>query len=231
MARRLCAISTGSGIEVIVACLQKDQIDKLAADLDIEVHCMDISDAEAVSSVFGGREIDIVVNCAAVLGPMSKLYETPVDIADRLVRVNLVGTLNFIRAMVPGMITRNRGHIVNFGSVAGAYPILGEPFYGATKAGIHLLSQNLRMDLHGTDIRVSEILPGRVESGMHAEMVGGDKELSDREFYAPYDCLQPEDIAQAVNYVLSAPPHVDITHIEIMPTRQVMGGAHFVKNE
>lgn len=221
----------GDGIDVVAVSPERGKLDALAAELGIEIHCMDISDAVAVSAAFAGREVDILVNCAGVLGPMTKMHETPADVADALVAVNLVGMLNLVRAVTPGMIARNRGHIVNFGSAAGVYPILGEPFYAATKAGVHMFCQNLRMDLFGTDIRVSEILPGRVESGMHAELVGGDAELGHQQFYAPYECLMPVDVANAVHYMLSAPAHVDITHLEIMPTRQVMGGARFLESE
>lgn len=217
------------GIEVIAVSPEGEKLDALKAELGIEVNCLDITDDVAVTEAFGTRAIDIVINCAGVLGPMTKMHETPADAARDLVGVNLIGMLNLVRAVTPGMVERNRGHIVNFGSVAGIYPILGEPFYAATKAGVHMFCQNLRMDLFGTDIRVSEILPGRVASGMHAELVHGDKALSDKQFYEPYECLEPIDVARAVHYVLSAPPHVDITHLEIMPTRQVMGGARFLE--
>ncbi len=219
------------GIHVIAVSPEREKLEALEAELGIEIHCMDIADDAVVSTAFAGRETDILVNCAGVLGPMTKMHETPPDIANTLVAVNLVGMLNLVRAVTPGMVERNRGHIVNFGSAAGVYPILGEPFYAATKAGVHMFCQNLRMDLFGSDVRVSEILPGRVASGMHAELVGGDKEQGDRQFYAPYECLEPVDIANAVHYVLSAPAHVDITHMEIMPTRQVMGGARFLETE
>ena len=220
----------GSGIDVVAVSPERDKLNALSSELGVEVHCMDISDNSAVSAIFKNRNTDILVNCAGVLGPMTKMHETPPDAAEALVAVNLLGMLNLVRAVTPGMIERNRGHIVNFGSAAGVYPILGEPFYAATKAGVHMFCQNLRMDLFGTDIRVSEILPGRVASGMHAELVGGDKELGHRQFYAPYECLEPVDVANAVLYMLSAPAHVDITHMEIMPTRQVMGGARFLEN-
>lgn len=219
------------GIDVVAVSPEREKLEALKAELGIAVECMDISDAAAVSATFGDREVDILINCAGVLGPFSKLYETPPDIADTLVQVNLVGMLNLVRAVTPGMIARNRGHIVNFGSAAGVYPILGEPFYAATKAGVHMFCQNLRMDLYGTDIRVSEILPGRVASGMHAELVDGDMNEGNKRFYEPYECLESVDIARAVHYVLSAPAHVDITQMEIMPTRQVMGGARFLESE
>ena len=219
------------GIDVVAVSPEREKLGALKNELGIAVECMDISDHAAISSAFGDRDVDILVNCAGVLGPFSKMHETPPDIANTLVSVNLIGMLNMVRAVTPGMIERNRGHIVNFGSAAGVYPIHGEPFYAATKAGVHMFCQNLRMDLFGTDIRVSEILPGRVASGMHAELVGGDMDEGNKRFYEPYECLEPVDIAQAVHYVLSAPSRVDITHMEIMPTRQVMGGARFLESE
>ncbi len=206
---------------------ETEKLAALAQDTGAECVEVDIADAAAVDTLCDGRAFDIVINCAAVLGAETKLHETPPEMAHDLITVNLVGTLNCLRATLPGMIERNRGHIVNFGSTAGSYPISGEPFYAATKAGIHMLTQNLRLDLHGSDIRVSEILPGRVASGMHAEMVGGDRDEAQRRYYDGYECLEPVDIANCVHYVLCAPAHVDITQIEIMPTRQVFGGASF----
>ena len=219
------------GLEVTAVSPEKDKLDALAAETGAEAVCMDISDHDAVTQTFASRQVDVLINCAGVLGPMSKIYETPPDTARDQVGVNLIGMLNLTRALTPGMIERNAGHIVNFGSVAGIYPILGEPFYAATKAGVHMFCQNLRMDLYGTDVRVSEILPGRVASGMHAELAGGDAALGAKRYYESYECLQPEDVADAVLYVLKAPRRVDITHLEIMPTRQVMGGARFKEND
>lgn len=219
------------GLEVAAVSPEQEKLNTLAAETGAEAICMDISDPASVDETFSDREVDILINCAGVLGPMSKIYETPPETARDQVGVNLIGMLNLTRALTPGMVERNSGHIVNFGSVAGVYPILGEPFYAATKAGVHMFCQNLRMDLYGTDVRVSEILPGRVASGMHAELVGGDRALGEKQFYAPYECLQPEDVAGAVLYVLKAPRHVDITHLEIMPTRQVMGGARFQESD
>lgn len=220
----------GQGVAVLAVSPERDKLHQLAGETGAEALCLDIADAAAVGAAFADREIDILVNCAGVLGPLSKVHETPPDVMDALAGVNLAGIVNCLRAVTPGMIARDRGHIVNFGSVAGRYPISGEPVYAATKAAVHLLTLNLRLDLHGTAIRVSEILPGRVESGMHAEMVGGDRARARADFYDGYQCLQPADIADAVHYVLSAPGHVDITQLEIMPTHQVMGGASFLRD-
>jgi NADP-dependent 3-hydroxy acid dehydrogenase YdfG len=215
------------GLSVIAVSPETQKLAELAAETGAECVDMDISDARAVSAAFGGREIDILVNCAAVLGSMTKLHEVTPEEAMRLVTVNILGIVNCLRATVPGMMARNRGHIVNFGSTAGQYAFLGEPLYAATKAGVHLMSKDLRLDLAGTNIRVSEILPGRVASGMHAEMIGGDREEAQRRFYDGYRCLEPIDVARTVHHILAAPAHVDITHVEIVPTHQVFGGASF----
>ena len=89
------------------------------------------------------------------------------------------------------------------------------------------MTRNLRMELFGTDIRVSEILPGRVKSGMHAEMFGGDHAKTNDLVYSDYECLLPADVADAVLYMINSPAHVNISHLEIMPTHQSMGGARF----
>jgi NADP-dependent 3-hydroxy acid dehydrogenase YdfG len=219
------------GLHVIAVSPETDKLAALAAETGAECVEMDICDAEAVGATFGGREIDILVNCAALLGAYTKLHETTPEEATRLVSVNILGIVNCLRAMVPGMTARRRGHIVNFGSTAGHYPFLGEPLYAATKAAVHIMSKDLRLDLAGTGIRVSEILPGRVASGMHAELTGGDRGEAQRRFYDGFACLEPIDVARTVHHILSAPAHVDITHVEIMPTHQAFGGAVFHRDE
>ncbi len=218
---------TRDGIAVAAVSPETERLAALAEETGAECLELDIADHDAVNSFCADREFDILINCAAVLGTMTKLHETTPEQAEMLVRVNLLGTLNCLRAVTPGMLARNRGHIVNFGSTAGSYPITGEPFYAATKAGVEMLTKNMRLDLFGSDIRISEILPGRVASGMHAEMIGGNRKEAWARFYDGFDCLEPVDVAQIVHYILSAPAHVDITQIEIMPTRQVFGGSMF----
>ena len=127
-------------------------------------------------------------------------------------------------AVVPGMIARNRGHVVNIGSIAGPYPSTGQPIYSASKAAIHNMSANLRMELFGTNVRVTELRPGRVRTGMHAEMYAGDHAKSDALLYDPYECLTAEDIAETLRFVLDAPARVRVAQIEVVPTRQVIGG-------
>jgi NADP-dependent 3-hydroxy acid dehydrogenase YdfG len=146
-----------------------------------------------------------------------------------MLRANVAGTVNAIRAVVPGMVARDRGHVVNLGSIAATFPAPGSPAYAATKAAVHSLSQNLRLDLFGSRVRVTEICPGRVRTGIHAGYVGGDAAKAEEAFYRGYECLEPEDIASAVLFALDAPPRMDVTYMEILPTLQVYGGGDFLR--
>lgn len=204
-------------------------------ELQSRCHCdvasLDVRDAQQVSQWLSDYETDVLINCAAILGPNARIHEHGSDDVQTLMDINVNGLINCVRAVVPGMRSRQRGHIVNISSIAGHYSFDGEPVYAATKAAVHSLCGNLRMDLHGTHIRVSEIVPGRVASGMHAQFTDGNEARAEQLFYAGLRCLTPADIADAIHYVLSAPLHVDVTQLEIMPTDAVVGGHGFFRSE
>lgn len=206
-------------------------LDDLAAETGCTPHYLDVADAEAVTAAFGGLAVDILVNNAAAPGGAGPVFEQTPEAVDALNAANIAGPINCLRAVVPGMRERNRGHIVNLGSMAGLYASPGMPAYAATKAAIHNLGQTLRLDLYGTDIRVTEISPGRVETGIHLRLAGGDPAEAAKAFYEGYDCLLPEDIAAAILFALDAPARMDVTLMEILPTRQVYGGADFYKED
>jgi NADP-dependent 3-hydroxy acid dehydrogenase YdfG len=124
------------------------------------------------------------------------------------------------------MKARGLGHVVNLSSIAAAWPIPGMPVYAMTKAALRNLSQTLRLDLHGSGVRVSEIAPGRVETGVHLALLE-DREEGRRRFYEGFECLQPDDIAEAVMFVLGAPQRMDVSYMEIVPTDQSYGGSQF----
>ncbi|MFO1090742.1 MAG: SDR family oxidoreductase [Hyphomicrobiales bacterium] len=212
------------GVHTIALSNDAPKLAALEGIENVEPVLLDVTDDRALKARFANERIDIVVNAAAMLGMTGTIWSTATDEARRLLDVNIVGIQAVLAATVPGMVERNRGHIVNIGSIAGPYPSTGQPIYSVTKAAVHSISSNLRMELFGTDVRVTELRPGRVRTGMHAEMFGGDYSKSDALFYDPYKCLMPEDIAEAIRYVLSAPPHVCIAQMEIVPTHQVVGG-------
>lgn len=214
----------GEGVTTIAASNDAAKLDALKGIENVETIFIDVTDIEAMKATFASREIDIIINAAGVLGVTGTLYSVPNDSAQRVMDVNVMGTHNTLVATVPGMVKRNRGHIVNIGSLAGPYPSAGQPMYSASKAAVHNMSSNLRMELFGTDVRVTEIRPGRVRTGMHAEMFNGNHAKANELLYDPFECLRPEDIAEALRYVLSTPPHVCVAQIEVVPTHQVVGG-------
>lgn len=217
------------GMEVLATGPRAERLGTLQEETGCEVIELDITDPQAVLKQLAGRRIDALVHCAGMLGPLANIYEMPIDVAAQLVNVNLLGTINCLRAVVPGMLARNRGHILLIGSIVGQQPQLGPALYGATKTALHAIARDLRADLYGTDIRVSEILPGRVETGMHAALSGNDAESARAAYYDGYETLQPQDIAESILHVLTAPARVNITHLEILPTHQVPGGGRFWK--
>lgn len=226
VARRL----RSGGLEVHALARSAAPLKELAAETGCVAHAVDIGDGAALSAVLEGLEIDVLVNNAGAAAGGAAI-ETPEAEWEALLATNVRGLANCLRACVPGMVTRDRGHIVNLGSTVGLQASTGMAAYAATKAAVHSLSQNLRLDLHGTGVRVTEVCPGRVKTGIHAATVGGDEAKAEELFYRGYACLTPGDVADVILHALEAPAHVDLTLIEIMPTHQVMGGHQFHRAE
>jgi NADP-dependent 3-hydroxy acid dehydrogenase YdfG len=189
---------------------------------------MQIADRAAVAAAFSDIQVDVLVNNAAAPGTPAPLHATDESTFDDLLAANLKGPCNLLAAVVPGMIARGRGHIVNIGSVAGSWVIPGMPAYAVTKAALHHLCSILRLDLHGSGVRVTEIVPGRVRTGIHLDMMA-DRREAERRFYEGYSCLEPEDVASAIAFVLDAPQRMDVTLMEILPTDQSLGGGQYFK--
>lgn len=191
-------------------------------------HVLDIADTAGLEALLGGLEIDILVNNAGVSHAGNVLSAEAADI-DQQIDVNLRAALHLARLVLPGMIARDRGHIVNITSIAGHYEFGGHTAYHATKAAMHAVSRQLRVDAYGHDVRVTEISPGRVATDIFAKVNRLDAETARRQFIDDYDLPTAEDIADAVAYALGTPRHVNIGMIEIMPTKQVPGGLRTAK--
>jgi len=207
------------------------RLEKLTEMKNVETCFVDVRDEVKIHTLFDNREIDILINAAGVLGVTGTLYSIPHQSAQQILDTNVMGIHNMLSAIVPGMVARNCGHIINFGSLAGPYPSIGQPIYSASKAAVHNISLNLRMELFGTDIKVTEIRPGRVRTGMHAEMFNGDQEQAEALLYAPYECLTAIDIARTIAFILETPDHVCISQIEVLPTHQVFGGTKMFQRD
>ena len=219
--------SVRDGFRVIAAARRLDRLQALAAELGGAVlpFVLDVTDADAVAALPGAlpegwREVDVLVNNAGLaLGldpaPVAKLSDW-----DTMVATNVTGLIHVTRALLPAMVARDSGHVVNIGSVAASYPYPGGHVYGATKAFVKQFTLNLKADLVGTGVRVTDIEPGLV-GGSEFSLVrfGGDAERA-AGFYRGTQPLTPEDVAEAVSWVVRLPAHVNVNRMEMMPTCQ-----------
>lgn len=187
----------------------------------------DVRDREAMRQALATlegqwKDIDVLVNNAGLVIGVDKEFEGSLDEWDIVIDTNIKGLLAMTRMIVPGMVERGRGHIINIGSIAGdaAYP--GGSVYCATKAAVKALSDGLRIDLVDTPLRVTNIKPGMVETNFTVVRYRGDKQRAD-DFYKGIHPLNGDDIAEVVYYAASAPAHVQIAEILVMPTNQATG--------
>ena len=187
---------------------------------------LDVTDRDACMEILTHRNADILINASGALGRAGTLFDQTVASAQRLVNVNILGVQNCLEAVVPGMIERNDGHVVLIGSVA-LYPSLGQPIYSATKAAVHSMASNLRMELYPSRVRVTEYRPGRVRTGMHAEMFGGSHEEANQRVYDPVQTMAPTEAAEGIVWAVSQPPHLCVSQLEVLATEHVIGGVRY----
>jgi 3-hydroxy acid dehydrogenase/malonic semialdehyde reductase len=167
--------------------------------------------------------IDILVNNAGLALGLEPAQRTDPDQWEQMVDTNVKGVMYVTRAVLPGMVERRRGHVINLGSIAGTYAYPGGNVYGATKAFVRQFSLGLRADLFGTPIRVTSVEPGLVGgTEFSAVRFGGDATKASK-IYDGADALTPEDVAEAVHWVASLPARVNINAIEMMPVTQSFG--------
>jgi len=219
------------GHQIVATGRRRDRLEALADELGrdrILPLVFDIRDNEAVEAAFttlpaAFAEIDVLVNNAGLALGLDPAYQAQLDDWDVMVDTNVKGLMYATRAALPGMVARNRGHIINLGSTAANYPYPGGNVYGATKAFVRQFSLNLRADLLGTRIRVTDVEPGLVGGTEFSTMrFHGDSARAEM-LYAGADALTPEDIAEAVYWAATLPPRVNINTIEMMPVTQAFG--------
>ena len=158
-------------------------------------------------------------------GAQVNLVDANFEDIERTIDTNVKAAIYAAKAVLPGMIERRKGHIVNIGSMAGLYP-LASSLYGATKGAMHVLSMDLRLELQGTGVRVTEICPGRVSTEFYDAALD-DPEIRESKKNSGIEEVTSEDISQAVMYTLEASQHVNIYRIELQPTEQTYGGMQF----
>lgn len=223
---------TDAGVTVYGLARNADKLAEVAAATGMKPIPVDLTDTEALARAVEGLEIDVLVNNAGV-SANGNILDSDAQTVDSIVDVNLRGVLHLCRLLAPGMVERNRGHIVNISSIAGVYNFFGHTAYHATKAAIHQVSRQLRNDMLGHRVRVTEICPGRVETEIFGRNLGGTPEHHKQaweQFYEHYESVTTADIADAFEFAMNTPEHVNIGMIEIMPTLQVPGGLTFLES-
>ncbi|GAC1394236.1 MAG: bifunctional NADP-dependent 3-hydroxy acid dehydrogenase/3-hydroxypropionate dehydrogenase YdfG [Polyangiales bacterium] len=219
------------GARLVLTARRLEPLRALAAELGVPAHVavMDVRDRHAVDAVVAAlpaqfADVSIVVNNAGLaLGVDPAQQADPAD-WDVVVDTNCKGVLHVTRALLPGMVARDRGHVIMLGSVAGLYPYPGGNVYGATKAFVMNFALNLRADLLGTRVRVTDVEPGMVAGTEFTTVrLRGDEEKA-RATYRGFEPLGPGDIAEAVHWCASQPPHVNVNRVELMPVMQSFAG-------
>lgn len=242
------AFITGASSGIGAACARKfaqggytlllnaRSIDKLQAlkteletayGIDVVLLPFDVRDRKAAEAALKSlpekyQTIDVLVNNAGLALGVDKEYEGTEENYDTMIETNITALLMMTRLVVPGMVKRGKGHVINIGSVAGdaAYP--GGSVYCATKAAVKVLSDGLRMDLVDTPLRVTNVKPGLVETNFSVTRFAGDKERADK-VYQGIKPLTGEDIAEVVYFAASAPEHVQIAEVLVLATHQASG--------
>jgi NADP-dependent 3-hydroxy acid dehydrogenase YdfG len=185
---------------------------------------LDVRDREAVEAKLGKlpeawRAIDVLVNNAGLSRGLTKLYQDDVEDWEEMIDTNVKGLLYVTRAVVPGMVERNRGHVINLGSIAGHMAYANGGVYCATKAAERFISDGLRIDVNGTAVRVTSIDPGMVETDFSRIRFRGNEERAAKT-YQNVEPLQAEDIADAIVWAATRPAHVSIQTVVLTPTAQ-----------
>ncbi len=199
----------------------------IASGVEVLVLAFDVRDREAMRRAVETlpeewHNIDVLINNAGLVIGMDKEYEGSLEEWDIVIDTNIKALLAMTRLIVPGMVKRGCGHVINIGSIAGDAAYAGGSVYCATKAAVKALSDGLRIDLVDTPLRVTNIKPGMVETNFSVVRFRGDKQKAD----AVYEGIRPltgDDIADVVYYAASAPAHVQIAEVLVMPTYQATG--------
>lgn len=217
------------GVVVHAAARRIERLNALAAETGCIPHALDVRDREAVAALGAEIEVDILVNNAGLGRALGSIWKGPSEDIDTTVDTNVTAAIHVIRSVLPGMIERGRGHIVNISSVLALHSFPAA-LYGATKGAMHMLSRDLRNELEGTGVRVTEICPGRVDTEFY-DVAIDDPDRRAAVKATPGEDLVAADIADAIVYVTSAPWRVNVSLMEILPTEQTYGGSQFVLAE
>ena len=217
------------GMNLIITGRREDRLLSLKKELETKnvrvlTLCFDVRDETSVKETLGKlpaawREIDILINNAGLAAGLGAVQNGDTDDWDRMIDTNVKGLLYVTRAIAPGMVERNAGHIINIGSIAGKEVYPNGNVYCATKHAVDALTKGMRIDLLPHNIKVTQICPGAVETEFSLVRFHGDQARADK-VYEGYENLLAEDIADCIWFVVSRPSHVNINDMVVMPTAQ-----------
>jgi len=230
-----------AGARLVLVARREERLTDLAHTLH-EAHgsetltvTLDVRDRPEVEATLGDlpdawRDIDVLINAAGLAAGLATFQAADPDDWDRMLETNVRGVLSVTRALLPGMLARRGGHVINIGSIAGrgAYP--GGSVYCASKAALDRITAGLRMDVLGSGVRVSSVDPGMVETEFSLVRFRGDQQRADR-VYAGLTPLSAADVAEAVLWVADRPPHVVVADMMLLPLAQAGAGAGLVHRE
>ncbi|MEL7051513.1 MAG: SDR family oxidoreductase [Cyanobacteria bacterium J06588_5] len=222
-----------AGARIILSARRKEKLHSLADELQQKYQAktlilpIDVQQVDTVSTAIEGlpadwQAIDILINNAGLSRGLDKQYEAPLQDWEEMIDTNIKGLLYVTRAIAPGMVARNAGHVINVGSIAARYTYPGGSVYCATKAAVKVLTEGLKIDLLGTPIRVTNIEPGLVETDFSNVRFRGDTDRA-KNVYDGMTALTPDDIADSILFAATRPAHVNISEIYLIPTDQSSG--------
>ena len=219
------------GARLVLTGRSREKLEALARDLGdaapSHVALLDVRDRAAVERCVAElpqefAAVTHLVNNAGLALGIEPAHEADLDDWETMIDTNVKGLVYCTRALLPGMVTRDRGHVMNLGSAAGNHPYPGGNVYGATKAFVHHFTQNLRSDLVGKNVRVTSIEPGMVDTSFSTTRFHGDKEKADA-VYRGMTPMSADDVAELVVFCANRPPHVNVNRMEVMPVMQAFG--------
>ncbi len=215
-----------AGYTVHAVARRADRLAALAEQTGCVPHTIDVRDHHGLTDLARSLgPVDVLVNNAGLGRMDARLADSPIEDLVTTIDTNVTAAMVAARAVLPAMIERRRGHIINIGSMAGLYP-LAAASYGASKGAVHLLSLNLRLELVGTGVRVTEINPGRVSTEFY-DVAVTDPERRSKFKDSGVDEVTADETADAIMYAIGVPRHVNINRIELQPTEQTYGGSQF----
>jgi len=214
------------GYNLIICGRRAERLETLSAEVDVDTLALsfDVRDRKSVEEAINSipekwKSIDVLINNAGNAHGLSKIQDGDVDDWDAMIDINVKGLLYVTKALLPRMVARGSGHIVNLGSIAGkeAYP--GGNVYCASKHAVDAINNGMRMDLNGTGVKVSQVCPGLVETEFSMVRFKGDADRS-KTVYEGFDALTPNDVADLIRFIVTRPAHVNISDTIIFPAAQ-----------